>query len=134
MPGGLLALGLAFAQPWLVPAGTGGLGVVAPAHAQPAALAEAHALVAYEKALNDFKAILATRRAQVDAKKKLPNLPGPALYRLKVMSTYKELTDALPERIGRPNYIAADGAIRHRSSMRIVSPRPLLWNARRARS
>jgi hypothetical protein len=99
----LLALGLAFAQPWLVPSGTGGLGVVA----QPAARAEAQsdALAAYEQALNDFKAILANRRAQVDAKRKLPNLPGQALYRarIKVMSTYKELTDALPERIGRPN-------------------------------
>ena len=49
--------------------------------------------------------ILAKRRAQIDAKQELPNLPGQALYlaRLKVMSTYKDLTDALPSRIGRPN-------------------------------
>jgi hypothetical protein len=102
-----LALGLLSTQPWLVPAGTGGLGFIAPAHAQPAAPVKAQpdALAAYEKALNDFKEILAERRAQVDAKKKLPNLPGQALYRarIKVMSTYKELTDAMPERIGRPN-------------------------------
>ena len=55
--------------------------------------------------MRDFKAILAERRAQIDAKQTLPNLPGQALYlaRIKVMSTYKDLTDALPSRIGRPN-------------------------------
>ena len=49
--------------------------------------------------------MLAERRAQIDAKQALPNLPGQALYlaRIKVMSTYKDLTDALPSRIGRPN-------------------------------
>ena len=38
-------------------------------------------------------------------KQPLPNLPGQAVYlaRLKVMSTYKDLTDAVPSRIGRPN-------------------------------
>ena len=52
-----------------------------------------------------FEQILAQRRAQIDAKQPLPNLPGQALYlaRIKVMSTYKDLTDALPSRIGRPN-------------------------------
>jgi hypothetical protein len=103
----VLALGLPFTQPWLVPAGSGALGLIAPAQAQPVPLAKAQsdALAAYEKALTDFKTILAQRRAQVDAKTKLPNLPGQALYRarIKVMSTYKELTDALPGRIGRPN-------------------------------
>ncbi len=35
----------------------------------------------------------------------LPDLPGQALYlaRVNVMSTYKDLTDAIPSRIGRPN-------------------------------
>ena len=83
------------------------LGVVTPAAAQAAALTkeQAAALAAYDKALREFKAILAQRRAQIDAKQKLPNLPGQAVYlaRLKVMSTYKDLTDALPSRIGRPN-------------------------------
>ena len=62
-------------------------------------------MAAYDKALREFKAVLAQRRAQIDGKKKLPNLPGQAVYlaRLKVMSTYKDLTDALPSRIGRPN-------------------------------
>src|SRR5262245_35427187 len=103
----VLALSLALLQPWLIPAGTGGLGFIAPGHAQPAPLtkAQSDASVAYEKALNDFKAILAKRRAQIDARKMLPRLPGQEIYRarLKVMSTYKDLTDALPERIGRSN-------------------------------
>ena len=62
-------------------------------------------MAAYDKALREFKAILAQRRAQIDGKKKLPNLPGQAVYlaRIKVISTYKDLTDALPSRIGRPN-------------------------------
>ena len=52
-----------------------------------------------------FKSILSQRRAQIDAKQPLPNLPGQALYlaRISMMSTYKDLTDALPSRIGRPN-------------------------------
>jgi hypothetical protein len=38
----------------------------------------------------------------------LPNLPGQALYlaRVKAMSAYKDLTDALPSKIGRPNKFA----------------------------
>ena len=37
--------------------------------------------------------------------KTLPDLPGQALYlaRVNVMSAYKDLTDAIPARIGRPN-------------------------------
>ena len=42
---------------------------------------------------------------QINAKQPLPNLPGQALYlaRNGMMSTYKDLTDAQPSRIGRPN-------------------------------
>lgn len=60
---------------------------------------------AYDSALAEFKKVLAERRAQIDGKKKMPTRPGQALYlaRVKVMSTYKDLTDAVPERIGRPN-------------------------------
>lgn len=87
--------------------GIGGLDFIAPARSQPAALTkeQSDALETYDKAVDDFKSILGQRRAQIDAKKKLPNLPGQALYlaRIKVMSTYKDLTDALPSRIGRPN-------------------------------
>ncbi len=85
----------------------GDLSFIGPARAQPAALTQAQsdAIEAYDKALADFKSILAQRRAQIDAKQKLPNLPGQAVYlaRIKVMSTYKDLTDALPSRIGRAN-------------------------------
>jgi hypothetical protein len=83
------------------------LGHATPAHAEAPALTKAQdaATTAYDKALRKFKAVLAERRAQIDGKQKLPNLPGQAIYlaRLEVMSTYKDLTDALPSRIGRPN-------------------------------
>jgi hypothetical protein len=88
---------------------TSGLGCVTPAAAQPTASAptkaQAGAVAAYDKALREFKSILAVRRAQIDGKKRLPNLPGQAIYvaRLKVISTYKDLTDLVPSRIGRPN-------------------------------
>jgi hypothetical protein len=82
----------------------------APAKAAPAQAAalskeQTAAVAAYEAALRDFKAMLAERRRQIDAKEKLPDRPGQALYlaRLQVMSTYKDLTDAVPSRIGRPN-------------------------------
>jgi len=66
---------------------------------------QSDALNAYNKAFEDFKAILSQRRAQINSKQALPNLPGQALYsaRIKMMSTYKDLTDALPSKIGRPN-------------------------------
>ena len=82
-------------------------GVVSPATAQPTALSarQADALEAYNHALSNFKSILAERRRQIDAHQELPNLPGQALYlaRIDMMSTYKDLTDALPSKIGRPN-------------------------------
>ncbi|MBH5390873.1 hypothetical protein [Bradyrhizobium diversitatis] len=66
---------------------------------------QAEALAAYDRALGDFKSILAERRRQIEAKQPLPNLPGQALYlaRVAVISSYKDLTDAMPSRIGRPN-------------------------------
>jgi hypothetical protein len=103
----VVAVGLVVAGSWLGLADIGGLGPAAPAHAQPAALSreQAQALSAYDTALEDFKAILATRRAQITMGQKLPTRPGQALYlaRTQVMSTYKDLTDAIPSRIGRPN-------------------------------
>ena len=91
----------------MVAVGMGGLRIVTHAAAQATAptKAQAGARAAYDTALREFKTILAKRRAQIDAKQELPNLPGQAVYlaRLKVMSTYKDLTDALPSRIGRPN-------------------------------
>ena len=55
--------------------------------------------------MSGFRAILKERRAQLDARRALPNLPGQALYlaRNTMISTYKDLTDAQPSRIGRPN-------------------------------
>ncbi len=79
---------------------------VAQAPRQPALTrAQQDALDAYNKALDAFKAILKERRAQIDAKAPLPDKPGQDLYlaRVAVMSTYKDLTDVLPSRIGRPN-------------------------------
>ena len=63
------------------------------------------ALDAYNSALNAFRDVLRERRAQINAHQPLPNLPGQALYlaRVGVMSTYKDLTDALPSKIGRAN-------------------------------
>jgi hypothetical protein len=89
----------------LVPVGN--LGFVTRAQAQPSALSQSQsdALAAYNKAVGDFKSILRERRAQIDAKQPLPNLPGQALYlaRNNMISAYKDLTDVLPSRIGRPN-------------------------------
>jgi hypothetical protein len=83
------------------------IGVARPAAAQPAATTEeqAAARAAYDEAVRDFKAILAERRTQIDARQKLPERPGQALYlaRNEVISTYKDLTDAVPSRIGRAN-------------------------------
>jgi hypothetical protein len=107
MPSSSPFLALTVLAAALLAGGAGGLGVVAPAAAQATALSkeQAAAMAAYDKALREFKAILAQRRGQIDGKQKLPSLPGQAVYlaRLKVMSTYKDLTDAVPGRIGRPN-------------------------------
>jgi len=70
-----------------------------------AALAQSDALDAYSNALAHFKSVLNERRTQLRLHEVLPNLPGQALYlaRNDVISTYKDLTDAQPSRIGRPN-------------------------------
>jgi len=59
----------------------------------------------YAQALSRFKAILSERRAQIASHQRLPDLPGQALYRARndMISTYKDLTDAYPARIGRAN-------------------------------
>jgi hypothetical protein len=66
---------------------------------------QANELDDYAKALGEFKSILSQRRAQLNSGQGLPNLPGQAVYlaRNKLISTYKDLTDAVPSRIGRPN-------------------------------
>jgi hypothetical protein len=95
-----VALGLGL---WLVACAA--LGIMSSAVGQPLTEQQADARDAYDRAVNQFKAVLGERRGQIDAKRPLPNLPGQALYlaRINMMSTYKDLTDALPSRIGRPN-------------------------------
>jgi hypothetical protein len=66
---------------------------------------QSDALNAYNKAVQDFRSILSERRAQISSNQMLPNLPGQSLYlaRIRMMGAYKDLTDALPSKIGRPN-------------------------------
>lgn len=85
-------------------------GVLTPspcAYAEPVALtsAQAAAQQRYDKAVAAFKAVLKERRAQIETGARLPTRPGQALYlaRINMMSAYKDLTDAVPSRIGRPN-------------------------------
>jgi hypothetical protein len=90
-----------------LPVNRGDFGFVSSALGQPAALTKAQtdALNSYNKTVQDFRSILRERRAQVDARQKLPDVPGQALYlaRVAMMGAYKDLTDVLPSRIGRPN-------------------------------
>src|ERR1700722_8734234 len=115
-----LALGLSFTPPVSVlvdaiidtaaspvaPA-IGHLGFISPALAQPDAPTkkQSDALAPYNAAVNGFELVLRERRAQIKSGQQLPNLPGQALYlaRVNMMSTYKDLTDALPSKIGGPN-------------------------------
>jgi hypothetical protein len=94
----ILACGLLFTSP---------VSFICTAQAQNAALtkAQAEALDTYNKALDGFKSVLAERRAQIDQHQPLPDLPGQALYlgRNAMISAYKDLTDVLPKRIGRPS-------------------------------
>src|SRR6202790_4555986 len=80
---------------------------VSPAMGQPGTLTkrQSDALNAYSNAVNSFESILGQRRVQINSNQRLPNLPGQALYlaRNDMMSAYKDLTDALPSKIGRPN-------------------------------
>src|SRR3974390_842868 len=87
----------------LAPVAIDAISFVSRSQAQPAE--QGDVLARYNTALNQFKSILRERRAQIDAKQPLPNLPGQALYvaRNNMIGTYKDLTDALPSKIGRPN-------------------------------
>jgi hypothetical protein len=94
-----LALGIFL----LVPGHVGG---TSPTMGQTVASAKtpSDALATYNNALIQFKSILSERRGQIDSKR-LPNLPGQAVYlaRNNLIGSYKDLTDAVPTRIGRPN-------------------------------
>jgi hypothetical protein len=86
------------------------LGFVLPAMAQPVPLTkkQSDALDAYNSAASRFELVLRQRRAQISSGQPLPNLAGQALYlaRNDMISAYKDLTDALPSKIGRPNKFA----------------------------
>jgi hypothetical protein len=102
-----LALGLLLAPAVAIfPPAIGPIGLMSPALAQTALTKkQSDAQDIYNRAVSEFESILRQRRAQISSKQPLPNLPGQALYlaRNNMMSTYKDLTDALPSRIGRPN-------------------------------
>src|SRR3982075_695407 len=116
-PTAALALGLFFTPPVslaidaiintiasFVPAA---ISFMSPAMGQPGALTkkQSDALDTYNNAVKNFESILNQRRAQINSNQPLPNLPGQALYlaRNNMMSAYKDLTDALPSKIGGPN-------------------------------
>ena len=89
------------------PVNMGNLTFISLALGQPTTLtkSQSDALNAYDKTVQDFRSILNERRAQINSNQKLPDLPGQALYlaRINMMGAYKDLTDVLPSRIGRPN-------------------------------
>jgi hypothetical protein len=116
-PTAALALGLLFPPPASIAAGAiistvaplvaaaiGNLGM-SPAMAEALTKKQSDALDAYNNSRTQFEQVLRQRRAQIDSKQGLPNLPGQALYlaRNNMMSAYKDLTDALPSKIGGPN-------------------------------
>lgn len=119
----------------LAAAGTGG-GAATPAAAQPAKTAneQSAARVAYEKALRAFRAILAERRAQIEAGRGLPERPGQALYlaRNMMISTYKDLTDVAPARIGRPNKFGIPPAYLDAANERLLDEYAALFDAMQA--
>jgi nucleoside-diphosphate-sugar epimerase len=88
-------------------ANTSFVSFMSPAMSQPATLtkSQSDALNTYNDAVNHFKSVLSERRAQIESYQPLPNLPGQALYlaRNAMISAYKDLTDVLPSKIGRPN-------------------------------
>jgi hypothetical protein len=88
-------------------AAAGTLTFMCPAMGEPVALTkrQSDALNAYNNAVENFKSILGERRRQINSGQPLPNLPGQAIYlaRINMISAYKDLTDALPSKIGRPN-------------------------------
>jgi hypothetical protein len=119
-PTAALALGLFFMPPVfiaidaiintaasLVSAAIGNLSFISPAMGQPGTLTkkQSDALDTYNNAVKNFESILGQRRAQINSNQPLPNLPGQALYlaRNNMLSAYKDLTDALPSKIGGPN-------------------------------
>src|SRR5687768_7409750 len=90
-----------------LPVGIGNLSFISSAMGQSTTLtkSQSDALNAYNNTVQNFRSILSERRAQINSNQKLPDRPGQALYlaRIRMMSAYKDLTDALPSKIRRPN-------------------------------
>jgi hypothetical protein len=90
-----------------LPASIGTFSFVSSAMGQSTTLtkSQSDALNAYNKTAQDFRSALSERRAQINSNQKLPARPGQALYltRVAMLGAYKDLTDALPSKIGRPN-------------------------------
>jgi len=115
VPTAALALGLLFAPPVsiaidaanTVVSRISGAIFMSPAMAQPGPLTkkQSDALNTYNNAVRNFELVLRQRRAQIDSKQPLPNLPGQALYlaRNDMLSACKDLTDMVPSKIGGPN-------------------------------
>jgi hypothetical protein len=108
-PSATLALALFVTAPariaTFVAAAIGNPGFISPAMAEPLTKKQSDALDTYNTSRSRFEQVLRQRRAQINSKQGLPNLPGQALYlaRNNMMSAYKDLTDALPFKIGGPN-------------------------------
>jgi hypothetical protein len=105
-PAAALALRLLFTAPACIAAFVAAtIGLMSPAMAEPLTKKQSDALAAYNNSKSQFEQVLAQRRAQINSRQPLPNLPGQALYlaRNNMISAYKDLTDALPSRIGGPN-------------------------------
>ena len=115
VPTAALALGLLFAPPVsiaidaanTVVSRISGAIFMSPAMAQPGPLTrkQSDALNTYNNAVRNFELVLRQRRAQIDSKQPLRNLPGQALYlaRNDMLSACKDLTDMVPSKIGGPN-------------------------------
>ena len=115
VPTAALALGLLFAPPVsiaidaanTVVSRISGAIFMSSAMAQPGPLTkkQSDALNTYNNAVRNFELVLRQRRAQIDSKQPLPNLPGQALYlaRNDMLSACKDLTDMVPSKIGGPN-------------------------------
>jgi hypothetical protein len=106
-PASIAADAIVSAVASLVAAAIGNFGFASPAMGEPAAPSkkQSDALDTYSNSVSSFESILSQRRALVDSNRPLPNLPGQALYlaRNNMISAYKDLTDALPSKIGGPN-------------------------------
>jgi hypothetical protein len=93
----------------MISLGAGGIAFLGASSAQSQAVVltkpQSDAMNSYNAAVSHFKSVLQQRRAEIESKQKLPDLPGQALYlaRNDMLSTYKDLTDVLPSKIGPPS-------------------------------